>query len=77
MSTEENTGNDEERLDDRSPDDVETVATIMVEVRDTAGAAAPRDEVEEMIRTRLDRAGIDLPESEIADLATQLVEGTD
>jgi hypothetical protein len=28
-----------------------------------------------MIRSRLDRAGIELPDSEVADLAVQLVEG--
>jgi hypothetical protein len=66
----------EGRLDDKSPAEVETVSTILVEVRDTAGTA-PKEQVEEMLRSRLDRSGVNLPENEIADLVTQVVEGTD
>ncbi|QZY52616.1 hypothetical protein [Leucobacter tenebrionis] len=62
-------------IESRKPETVDAVATIMVEVRDTAGAAASRGEVEQMIRSRLERAGVELSAAEVADLATQLVEG--
>lgn len=75
MSTDTPQGEQTERVESQGSETVETVATIMVEVRDTAGAAASREQVEQMIRSRLDRAGIELPDSEVADLAVQLVEG--
>lgn len=73
MTTESSNGTN--GVEERGPATVETVATIMVEVRDTAGAAAGREEVEGMIRARLERAGVELGDAEVADLATQLVEG--
>lgn len=51
-----------------------TVATILAEVRDTAPMAG-REHIAEMIRVRLDRAGIELPDDEIDELATQVTEG--
>ncbi|WP_336658630.1 hypothetical protein [Leucobacter sp. USHLN153] len=68
-------GEHTEQVESQGTETVETVATIMVEVRDTAGAGASRGEVEEMLRERLKRAGVELPESEIAGLMEQLVEG--
>lgn len=62
-------------IENRKPETVETVATIMVEVRDTAGAGASRGEVEQMIRSRLERAGVELADAEVSELAIQLVEG--
>lgn len=67
---------EDRRLDDRSSAEVETVSTILVEVRDTAGMA-PKEEVEEMLRSRLDRADVRLSEGEIADLVSQVTEGDD
>lgn len=62
-------------VEGRDADTVETVTTIMVEVRDTAGAAASREEVAGMLRSRLERASVELSDAEVADLAAQLVEG--
>lgn len=61
-------------LGEPDSDTTATVATILAEVRDT-GSSATRDQVAEMIRARLDRAGIALPENEVDDLVAQIVEG--
>lgn len=73
MSTERSDGTS--GVEGRDPKTVESVAAVMVEVRDTSGPAATRDEVEEMIRSRLERDGLEISDGEIADLAAQLVEG--
>jgi len=62
--------------DERNPGTTATVATILAEVRDTAPMAG-REQIAEMIRARLDRAGIELPGDEIDELATQVTEGHD
>lgn len=67
--------NDDGRAtEDLSADATATVATILAEVRDTAPTAT-REHVAEMIRSRLDRAGIDMTAGEVDELATQVVEG--
>ena len=58
-------------------DTTATVATILAEVRDTAGPNADRDHVAEMIRSRAERAGVELADGELDELTTQLVEGHD
>ncbi len=65
-----------DRLGDRSPEVIETVAAIMVEVRDTA-PMAEKGRIEEMIRERLDRAGVGLTDEDVAELAKQLTEGVE
>lgn len=61
-------------LGERSGEEVETVAAIVAEVRDTAGAASS-DEVTEALRKRLADAAIDLPKEDIAELVTQIRTG--
>ncbi|PRI11271.1 hypothetical protein [Leucobacter massiliensis] len=51
-----------------------TVATILAEVRDTA-PTAEREQIAEMIRERLQRAGVELPDAEVEQLTTQIVDG--
>lgn len=65
---------DAAELGEPDSDTTATVATILAEVRDT-GSSATKQQVGEMLRARLDRAGISLPESEIDDLVAQILEG--
>lgn len=65
---------DAEELGRPSSDVTATTATILAEVRDTAPTAS-REQVAEMIRSRLDREGISLRERDIADLVAQIVDG--
>lgn len=53
---------------------VATVAAIAAEVRSTAGAAS-QDEVAGMLRRRLSEEGIRLADTDVTELARQLVEG--
>lgn len=61
-------------LSDASTEDVDAVATIVVEVRDTAGAASA-SEIETMLRQRFEQSSVHLDEAEITKLATQIREG--
>ncbi|GAB2549086.1 hypothetical protein [Leucobacter ruminantium] len=65
---------DAEELGRPGSDVTATTATILAEVRDTAPTAS-REQVAEMIRSRLDREGISLRERDIADLVAQIVDG--
>lgn len=61
-------------LGERSGEEIETVAAIVAEVRDTAGAASA-DDVAMALRKRLADAAIDLPKEDIAELVTQIRTG--
>lgn len=68
------TANRDGSTEDLNPDDTATVATILAEVRDTAPTAT-REHAAEMIRARLARAGIELADDAVDDLAMQVLEG--
>lgn len=61
-------------LDEGSAEDVDEVATIVVEVRDTASGSDPA-EITEMLRARLRKAEISLSDAEIGNLVKQITEG--
>ncbi|UOQ59426.1 hypothetical protein MUN76_10215 [Leucobacter rhizosphaerae] len=61
-------------LDAHGAADVDTVATIVVEVRDTASGVDPT-EVDAMLRRRLTEARIELPDDEVRELVRQILEG--
>lgn len=55
-------------------EDVDDVATIVVEVRDTASGSDPTI-VEEMLRKRLRKASVSLSDDEVSELVKQITEG--
>lgn len=54
--------------------DVDTIAAILVEVRDTAGDASI-DELKDMLRARIEKTSVQVTDGELAKLASQIRDG--
>lgn len=61
-------------LDESSASDVDAIAGIVVEVRDTAGASHS-DDIEAMLRRRLAESSVEVSEDDVQNLVQQIREG--